>query len=239
VELRLRVRPQPDRARLAKGKLAGALLVDIGLNPDGGRVDQREDRIARLHHRTRLRVAGDDQRIIRRDQPVMGEKGFLLSQGRRRVQALRLDHCQIGFRSRQIGARHVLIALGFLGALGRSDVALHQPLLTTVRRLALGEHRAGAHDCGIGLGEIGLIGRHCRMGARHPRLLLGRVKDGQLLSPDHAVPGIGGKRGQGCTHLEADTAENPRLDGAKSVNAKGHIAFRLNDRHRQRPFGEE
>src|SRR5690606_36616962 len=34
LELILRLRAQPDRARLAKRKLAGALLIDIGLDPD-------------------------------------------------------------------------------------------------------------------------------------------------------------------------------------------------------------
>jgi hypothetical protein len=95
---------------------------------------------------------------------------------------LRPDHRQIGLGHRQIGARHVLVALRLLGALDRGDIALRQPLLPAVRRLALRQNCAGAHDCGIGLGEIGLIGRHRRAGARHARLLFGRMQGGEFLA---------------------------------------------------------
>ena len=184
-------------------------------------------------------MARDDQCVIGRKQPVMGENGFLLPQCGSRVKALCPDHCHISLGHGQIGAGHILVALRFLGALDRRDITLYQPLLTAVRRFALGQNGTGAHHgCG-GLGNIGLIGRHRCVRAGNARFLLGGVKDGQFLPLGHAVPGIGGQRGQGSAHLEADTAEYPRLDGAEPVDAKVHIMFGLNDHHRQRAFGEE
>lgn len=234
-----RLRSQPDRARLARGKLAGTFFVDVGLDPDGGRVDQGEDRVARLDDRARFGMAGDKQRIKGREQPVMAEKGFLLPQGGRRIEALCPDHGHIRLGHRQIGAGHVRIALRFLGALDRGHIALRQPLQPLVRDLALRQHDPGPHQRRFGPGKIGLVRCHRGPGADNTRFLHGRVEDGQFLPLGHAVAGIGGKPGQGGAHLEADAAEYLRLYSAEPVDAKGHIMFGLNDRHRHWAFGEE
>lgn len=67
----LRMRTQPDRADLPERELPGAFLVDIGLDPDRLRVDQAEDRVARLDHGAGLGLACDDQCVIGRAEHVL------------------------------------------------------------------------------------------------------------------------------------------------------------------------
>jgi hypothetical protein len=216
VEFGRRLRTQPYGARLAKRKLARAFLVDIGLDPDGCRIDQREDRVTCPGDGSRLGVAGHHDGVIGGRQPVLGQQRFLHLQACGGIGPLCPDHRHISFGDGQIGPRHVFVALRFLGLLHRGHILPRQILLAAVGGLALGQNRAGADHRSLGLGKGCRVRLDRRPGAGNAGLLHG---DCLTIS------------GQTIAEVLKDVPDAPRADQdvirpiSNPMYAQGHLAI--------------
>ena len=184
-------------------------------------------------------MTGDDHGIEWCRKAVMGEKRLLQLQGGRGIFLLGADQVHICLRHRQVGARHVFVALRLFGPLRGGHVAPHQALLPPVGCFALRQLCACPVHGGTGLGEVRRIGCHHRPGAGYARLLLGRMECRQFLAFGNPVAGIGGERTERRTSLETDPAQHPRLHGAQTIDAQGNARLRSHHRHAQRPFHHE
>ena len=239
MELPRRLGPQADRSRLAKGKLTGALFVDIGLNPDGFGGDQGKDRIAGPDDGAGFGMAGDDGRVIGRLQPVMRQKRFLHYQRGSGVFALRLYDRQIGMGDGKVGAGDVFVTLRLFRPLGGGDILPGQRLLPVIRRHALCQNRLRPVQRRRGLGQARGAGGNGGTGAQYARFLFALMQDGKLLPLAHGIARVNVQRFKRRADLEAHARQDARLDRAKAVDAQRHIGFGADNAYLKRPFGQK
>ncbi len=140
----MRQRPQPHLRRLAQGDRAGAGLIDVCQRPDSAWVHQREDRIARTHHRAGLYVAFDHDRVEGRPKDVMVQKRRLEQQRGFGVGTLCDRDLHLAFGHGKLGFRDIDVALRLFGGLRRDRAAFDQRLLARIGSLALFQYRSGA-----------------------------------------------------------------------------------------------
>ncbi len=141
--------------RLSGPYSPGPRLVDIGKHPTGCRIDQRENRVARIDHRAKLPATVDHDRVERGVQNVLGETCLLRQQkssgllkvGTRDIRgALGLHESSLG----HFACRSRLIC-GFL----RRHRPSEQLLAALADLLFLPEVGGGAFNCRVSLANGG------------------------------------------------------------------------------------